>query len=165
MVSFLFRTRFENGSCKMILLSSSARGFETNLYLLILLSSFARGSKLIFIYWYFYPLPLEVQSWSLNDDLLTWLDLHLIARLILFRSYTWKPAVLSLFHTRFWIFHKLMLCPSILMRFRVILTSFLFCTRFEVVLEVWYFYPFLHLVCQSNSFYSGLTLEYQFDCA
>ena len=85
-------------SCwKMILLSSSAwgfdfllknntfilfrSGFETDLYLLILLSSFARGSKLIFIYWYFYPLSHEVRSWSLNNDSLTWLDLHWIAKL------------------------------------------------------------------------------------
>ena len=56
--------------------------FEVDLNLLILLSFFAWGSKLILIYWYFYPLPHEVRNWFLNDDLLTWRDLHMIASLV-----------------------------------------------------------------------------------
>ena len=35
---------------------------EVRSWSLILLSSSARGSKLIWIYWYFYPSPLEIQS-------------------------------------------------------------------------------------------------------
>ena len=100
--------------------------FRTRCWLLvekmILLSSFAWGLKSVLIYWYFYLLPHGVRSWSLNDDLLTLLDLHLIVKLgfvpvlhlkanqtwfcfgltlenqsnlVLFWSYTWKPVKLS----------------------------------------------------------------------
>ena len=69
--------------------------FEADLDLLILLSSPARGSKLILIYWYFYPPPLEVRSWPWNGDFLTWLDLHWIANLVLFWSCTCRPIKLG----------------------------------------------------------------------
>ena len=104
----------------MIFLSSSARDLEwfrssfawgSKLIFdsLILLSSSARGSKLILIYWYFYPPPLEVSKLIFNGDLFTLLDSHLKAsetwfcfgltlesqwNLILSRSYTWKPVKL-----------------------------------------------------------------------
>ena len=121
----------------------------------MLLSSFVRSSKLILIYWYFYPPSLEVRSWSgftdtsillrsrfeadldllillsssargskliLIGDLFALLDLHLMAKpssilvshlkanqtwfysglthesqsnLVLFRSYTWKTIKLG----------------------------------------------------------------------
>ena len=71
---------------KLILITDTSilfrMSFEADLNLLILLSSSARGSKLILIYWYFYPFSHEVRSWFWNDDLLTWWDLHLIASLV-----------------------------------------------------------------------------------
>ena len=57
MISLLFCARFE-----VIFLSSSARGLEW------FRSSFAWVSKIILIQWYFYPLPLEVRSWSWFTD-------------------------------------------------------------------------------------------------
>ena len=78
--SILFRSRFEADlwfTDTSILLRSR---FEADLGLLILLSSSARGSKLILIYWYFYPPPLEVRSWSLT------------VTCSLYWTYTWRPA-------------------------------------------------------------------------
>ena len=43
--------------------------FESDLGLPILLSYSVRGSKLIFIYWYFYPLPSKVLDFSQIDAL------------------------------------------------------------------------------------------------
>ena len=77
----------------------SAQGLEF-FWKLILISSSARDLKLIFIYWYFYPLPSEVLSWSLFTDLLTWLDLHWIANAA---SYT-RLSGLTL-DCHFFIFH------------------------------------------------------------
>ena len=52
--------------------------------------------------------------------------------------------VLSLFRTRFWIFHKLILYRSVCTRFKALWkndTSILFRSRFEVDLDYWYIYP------------------------
>ena len=95
MALFLFRSSFETDSRKTILLSSSAR-----------------GSKLIWICWYFYPPPLEIQSWSGFTDTSILLrsrfeaDLEMVIfslywlytwspNLVLFRSCTWKPVRLD----------------------------------------------------------------------
>ena len=56
MVSFLFRSRFE-----IVLKTRYFHPLPCEVLIFL-------------IKWYFYPLPPEVRSWSLNDDLLTWLD-------------------------------------------------------------------------------------------
>ena len=67
MVSFLFRPRFENDSCKTILISSSARGVD---FLLKNDTSILFRSRcwLFVEKRYFYPFSPEVQSWSLFTD-------------------------------------------------------------------------------------------------
>ena len=96
----LFRTRFRvlddpitsslfHTRSKVIFFSPSTRGLEW------FFSSFVRGSKMILVERCFYPLSNEIRSWSWFFDSLTWLDLHWIAYLFLFRSHTWKPIKLG----------------------------------------------------------------------
>ena len=97
----LFHTRFE-----VIFLSSSARDLEW------FCSSFARGSKMIIVKQYFYPLPPEVWSWSLFID-----------TFILFRTRCW------LFIEKWYFYplsHEVWSWPWFTG------TVILFCTRFEV---------------------------------
>ena len=90
--------------------------FETDLWILILLSSSARGSKLISIYWYFYPLRLEIFGFFLN-----WCSALLSARGL---EFFWKMIFLSSSACGL----KLISDTSILLR-----------SRFEA--DLWYFYP------------------------
>ena len=120
----LFRTRFEVLDDPMTSLLFRMR-FEANLDLLILLSSSARGSKLIWIYWYFYPPQCEVRSWSFNRwfvrfigltlDCQTWFYFGLVlesqSNLILFSPFTYLDlplaaslvALLTLPRTSIWL--------------------------------------------------------------
>ena len=83
MVSFLFHPRFENNSCKMILLSSSTRGLKLTLIYWYFYPPPLEVRSWSLIYWYFYPLPLEVRSWSL------------MVTCSLYWTYTWRPVKLG----------------------------------------------------------------------